>query len=183
MPNIVRDFRNRSRPCRGQAPGSAALWLWLLAGTLAGVVRAAPPAPGDFDPAALYGEFRQYRRALADPYANTLPFFSRRAIEMWSGELLTERNRLQLVDEVDVARNRYRFAERVYIVFAFDVSATSADSAVLKVLYRTRSKPEVKVLRLTYVYEEQRWRIDQITFALTHAEDARRAVRALDTFE
>jgi len=184
LPNIVRGSPLRSRSCSGRHPRvSAALWLCLLAGTLAGVVRAAPAVAGGFDPAALCGEFRQYRRALADPYANPVPYFSRRTIEMWSGELLTERDRLQLLDELDIARNRYRFAERVYIVFAFEASAACADTAVLKILYRTRSRPGVQVLRLTYVYEAQRWRIEQITFALTRAEDARRAVTARDTFE
>ena len=156
----------------------------MLAAALLGAVPSAHPAPGVFDPAALYGVFKEYRQALKDPAADPTPYFSRKIVELWSGEPGRERDPAQRARDLKIARHRYRFGERVYGVFAHDASTTLDHTALLSIVYRSQADPEIKVLRLSYVYEDQRWRIDGILYALARDKDKQAgAGPVIDTFE
>jgi hypothetical protein len=99
----------RSRAVEAMLPkaaGLVALCLLIGLGATASAAVAETPSPE-----VIYGEFKRYRLALADPDLNAVPFFSRHIYEMWGGELLVRRNPVQLMDDVDKLQVLCRRAE------------------------------------------------------------------------
>ena len=119
--------------------------------------------------AEIYSKFRAYRLALTlsaagDSTVSVSDYFSNKIIRSFVEAALHQHQNEDLGNTLLLLRGRFKSAGEVNVVYRFSVVRNSESSAKLTLVFRGISAPEPRTETIMYVFENNDWRINGVTY-------------------